>query len=285
MAPRVSFVTLGVADLERSRTFYETLGFKASAASNPHVTFFDAGGVVLALFGRSALAEDAGLRDSHPGFSGIALAYNLAGESDVDQFLVEAVAAGGQLVKPGQDTFWGGYSGYFSDPDGHLWEVAYNPFFPLDDEGRVLIPAPVDHDAYPDAYIDGILKSVRVIAMVGASPRPDRPSFGVMRYLLEKGYEVRPVNPRHAGQEIHGQRVYARLNDVPEPVDMVDIFRNSNAAAEVVQEALAERRRLKLSVIWMQLGVRHDEAATAAGRAGLKVVMDRCPKIELARRG
>jgi hypothetical protein len=283
MVSRLSFVTLGVADLERSRTFYETLGFRASAASNPHVTFFDAGGVVLALFGRNALAEDAGVRDSHPGFSGIALAHNAAGESDVDQFLIEAVAAGGTLVKAGQDTFWGGYAGYFSDPDGHLWEVAYNPFFPLDDTGRVQIPEPVDHDAYTDDYIDGILKSVRVIAVVGASPRPERPSHGVMRYLLEKGYKVHPVNPGHAGQEILGQRVYARLSDVPEPVDMVDIFRKSAAVAGVVQEALAERRRLNLSVIWMQLGVRHDEAAAAAGRAGLKVVMNRCPKIELAR--
>lgn len=284
MEPRLSFVTLGVADVERSRTFYETLGFKASAASNPSVTFFDAGGVVLALFGRGALAEDAAVRDSHPGFTGIALAHNVAGEAEVDQALVEAVAAGGALLKPGQQAFWGGYTGYFSDPDGHIWEVAYNPHFPLDDAGRVGLPAPVDHDSYSDEYIDGILKSVRVIAVVGASPRPERPSHGVMRFLIEKGYTVRPINPGHAGQEILGQRVYGSLRDVPGPVDMVDIFRKSEAAATVVEEALAERRRLHLTAIWMQLGVRHDEAALAAGRAGLKVVMNRCPKIELTRR-
>ena len=140
MQPRVSFVTLGVADVARARRFYEALGFKASSASQPSVTFFDAGGVVLALFGRADLADDAKLADSRPGFSGVALAHNVASPAEVDRVLAEAVAAGARLVKPGQKAFWGGYSGYFSDPDGHLWEVAHNPFMPLDAEGRVKLP-------------------------------------------------------------------------------------------------------------------------------------------------
>jgi predicted lactoylglutathione lyase len=141
--PRLSFVTLGVADVAVSRTFYEALGFRASAASQEGaVAFFDAGGVVLSLFGRSALAKDAGMADDRPGFSGIALAHNVNSEADVDNVLKEAVAAGAKLVKAGQKAFWGGYSGYFADPDGHLWEVAYNPFMPLDAVGRVALPAP-----------------------------------------------------------------------------------------------------------------------------------------------
>jgi catechol 2,3-dioxygenase-like lactoylglutathione lyase family enzyme len=140
--PRLNFVTLGVADIARARAFYDKLGFRASSASNPHVAFYDAGGVVLALFGRSALAEDAKVEDSAPGFSGVAVAHNVRSEADVDGVLAEAVAAGAKLVKAGQKAFWGGYSGYFADPDGHLWEVAFNPFFPLDDAGRVQLPAP-----------------------------------------------------------------------------------------------------------------------------------------------
>jgi predicted lactoylglutathione lyase len=142
MQPRVSFVTLGVADIAASRTFYERLGFKASVASQESVTFFDAGGIVLALFGRAALAKDSQMADSKPGFSGIALAHNVASEIEVDSVLAEATGAGARLLKPGQKAFWGGYSGYFSDPDGHIWEVAFNPFMPLDAEGRVTLPAP-----------------------------------------------------------------------------------------------------------------------------------------------
>lgn len=142
MEPRVSFVTLGVGDIGRSRQFYEALGFSASSASQPDVAFFDAGGVVLALFGRDALADDASVPRGKPEFSGIALAHNVNSETEVDDCLAEAVAAGARLLKPGQKAFWGGYSGYFADPDGHLWEVAYNPFLPLDRDGRVMLPAP-----------------------------------------------------------------------------------------------------------------------------------------------
>jgi predicted lactoylglutathione lyase len=135
-------VTLGVADVERARKFYEALGFKASAASEPAVTFFDAGGVVLALFGREALAEDASAKLAPAGSVSVALAHNVNSEAEVDRALNEAVALGAKLLKPGQKTFWGGYSGYFADPDGHVWEVAHNPFMPLDENGRVTLPAP-----------------------------------------------------------------------------------------------------------------------------------------------
>ena len=141
MRPRLTLVTLGVADIAVSRRFYEALGFKASPASQDSVTFFEAGGVVLALFGRASLAEDAHLADSKPGFSGVCLAHSCASEAEVDAVLAEAVAVGGTLLKAGQKVFWGGYSGYFADPDGHLWEVAYNPFFPLDADGRIQLPA------------------------------------------------------------------------------------------------------------------------------------------------
>jgi len=142
MQPRVSFVTLGVENIAASRKFYETLGFKASAASQEGVAFFDANGIVLGLFGREALAEDAHVASSKPGFSGIALAHNVTSEAEVDAVLAEAVAAGAKLLKAGQKVFWGGYSGYFADPDGHLWEVAFNPFMPLDANGRVTLPPP-----------------------------------------------------------------------------------------------------------------------------------------------
>jgi catechol 2,3-dioxygenase-like lactoylglutathione lyase family enzyme len=137
MQPRLSLITLGVADVARARRFYEALGFKAGRASQESVTFFAAGGVVLALFGREPLAADAGVADSAPGFSGIALAHNARSESDVDAALAEAVAAGAKLIKPAAKTFWGGYAGYFADPDGHLWEVAHNPHFRLLPDGRV----------------------------------------------------------------------------------------------------------------------------------------------------
>jgi catechol 2,3-dioxygenase-like lactoylglutathione lyase family enzyme len=139
MEPRLSLITLGVADIARARRFYEALGFTAGRASQESVTFFPAGGVVLALFGRSALAEDAAVADSTPGFSGIALAHNARSEADVDKALAEAVGAGAKLIKPAGKTFWGGYAGYFADPDGHLWEVAHNPYFTLDAAGRVVL--------------------------------------------------------------------------------------------------------------------------------------------------
>jgi hypothetical protein len=294
--PRLNFVTLGVADIARARAFYDRLGFKASAASNPNVVFYDAGGVVLALFGRAALAGDAHLDDSPPGFSGVAIAHNVASERDVDAVIAEAVAAGGKLVKKGQKAFWGGYSGYFSDPDGHLWEVAHNPFMPLDAKGRVKLPKPgkppkktkkktIDHDAYGDEYISGILRRCRIFAVVGASANPARPSHGVMKFLISKGYTIIPVNPGHAGSKIHGQKVYARLADIPGPVDLVDVFRNPEAARDAVRDAIAEKDRLGIKVVWMQLGVRNDAAAAEAEAAGLDVVMDRCPVIELRRLG
>lgn len=141
MEPRLSLVTLGVADVARARTFYERLGFKASSASNESVTFFDAGGVVLGLFGRAALAQDAHVPEAGSGFSAIALAHNVRTEAEVDAVLAEAAAAGGRIVKPAQRVFWGGWSGYFADPDAHLWEVAHNPFFPFDAAGRLQLPA------------------------------------------------------------------------------------------------------------------------------------------------
>lgn len=137
MEPRVSIITLGVQDVARARAFYETLGFKASSSSRESVTFFDAGGVVLGLYGRGPLAEDATVEDSPPGFSGVALAYNARSEVDVDAVLAEAVSAGAKLIKPAGKVFWGGYSGYFADRDGHLWEVAFNPYFKLSDDGRI----------------------------------------------------------------------------------------------------------------------------------------------------
>lgn len=142
MPTRLSLVTLGVANVARSRRFYEALGYKASSASVDSTVFLDAGGVILSLFGRAALAEDAAVPDTQPGFSGVTLAQTLASEDEVDQRLAHAVGCGATLVKPAQKVFWGGYSGYFADPDGHLWEVAYNPFWPLDPEGRPQLPPP-----------------------------------------------------------------------------------------------------------------------------------------------
>lgn len=135
------------------------------------------------------------------------------------------------------------------------------------------------HDDYADAYISGILRETRVIAMVGASPNWNRPSYFAMKYLQSKGYRVIPVNPAAAGQEILGERVHAALADIGEPIDMVDIFRNAEAAGPIVDEAIA----LGAKVVWMQLGVRNDAAAARAEAAGLKVVMNRCPKIEYGR--
>ena len=137
----------------------------------------------------------------------------------------------------------------------------------------------MDHDSYSEAYIRGILSSVKSVALVGASANEVRPSYFVLKYLLSKGYRVFPVNPGIAGQKILGQTVYATLNDIPEAIDMVDIFRNSEAALEITREAIAIRAK----VVWMQLSVRNDEAAALAEAAGLQVVMNRCPKIEYGR--
>lgn len=142
MRPILSFVTLGVADVARARRFYEKLGFKASAASKESVAFFDAGGVVLAVWSREALAEDAKVPVEGSGFSGFALAHNVGSEEEVDSVLADAAAAGAEIKKPGGKTFWGGYAGYFADPDGHLWEVAHNPFMPLDPQGHVTLLPP-----------------------------------------------------------------------------------------------------------------------------------------------
>ena len=139
----------------------------------------------------------------------------------------------------------------------------------------------MNHDSYNDSYIRGILNTVKTIAVVGVSPKVNRPSYFAYKYLLERGYRMIPVNPGQAGRELLGQTVYGSLADIPEPIDMVDIFRNSAAASGVVREALALDR--KPQVIWMQLGVRNDEAARLAEDAGLEVVMNRCPKIEYGR--
>ncbi|MBI2719874.1 MAG: VOC family protein [Rhizobiales bacterium] len=141
MTPRINFVTLGVADVGRARAFYERLGLKASSASNPQVAFFDINGVVLGLFGYASLAEDAGLEAGEPpAFRGMSLAWNAASEAEADAIMAQAETAGARIVKPAQKVFWGGYSGYFADPDGHLWEVAYNPYFPFDAMGRLVLP-------------------------------------------------------------------------------------------------------------------------------------------------
>jgi uncharacterized protein len=135
------------------------------------------------------------------------------------------------------------------------------------------------HEAYSDAYIRDILARHRTIAMVGASPNTSRPSYFAMKYLKQKGFTVIPVNPGQAGKEILGEPVYASLADIREKVEIVDIFRNSEAALEVTREAI----RIGAKVVWMQLGVRNDEAAKLAEDAGLQVVMNRCPKIEYGR--
>lgn len=137
----------------------------------------------------------------------------------------------------------------------------------------------MDHDSYSDKYIREILDSVKVIAMVGASANWNRPSYFAMKYLQQKGYRVIPVNPNIEGQDVLGEKVYGALDQIPDKIDMVDIFRNSEVAGPLTDEAI----RVGAKVVWMQLGVRNDAAAQRAEAAGLKVVMNRCPKIEYSR--
>jgi uncharacterized protein len=139
----------------------------------------------------------------------------------------------------------------------------------------------MDHDRYDDSYIRGILNTVKTIAMVGASAKDNRPSYFAFKYLMERGYTMIPINPGLGGKELLGRKIYGRLADVPEPIDMVDVFRASKYALPIVQEALTLNPRPR--VIWMQLGIRSDEAAALAEANGMKVVMDRCPKIEYGR--
>jgi predicted lactoylglutathione lyase len=140
MEARISLVTLGVSDIARARGFYEALGWHASPASNEHVAFFQLGGMALSLYGRDALAEDAKVSSESHGFRAVTLGHNARSRSEVDRLIAEAVGAGGRLLKAPEDVFWGGYSGYFADPDGHIWEVAWNPHFPLAEDGSIRLP-------------------------------------------------------------------------------------------------------------------------------------------------
>ena len=141
MEARITMVTLGVTDLERAVRFYrDGLGWPLSSTSNEHVAFFRTGGVVLGLYGWEALAEDATVDAAGEGFRGVALAHNVRHRDDVSEVLQHVESVGGRIVKPAQDVFWGGHSGYFQDPDGHLWEVAWNPHAPLDADGNMTLP-------------------------------------------------------------------------------------------------------------------------------------------------
>ena len=138
--PRITMVTLGVADMAKSRKFYERLGFKASSASNESVTFFHTGGTVLGLFGREALAHDAGVKDVPQSYRGVSLSHNVNSIEEVDATYAFALECGGTSTKKPEKVFWGGYSGYFSDPDGHLWEIAFNPYALNDENGNMPLP-------------------------------------------------------------------------------------------------------------------------------------------------
>lgn len=136
----ITLVTLGVADVAASTAFYQRLGWKRSPASNESITFFHSATATLAIFGRAALAEDAHVECTPAGFSGVTLAQNFASQAEVDAAYQHAISSGAQSLKPPQKVFWGGYSGYFADPDGHLWELAYNPFAGLDADGKMVLP-------------------------------------------------------------------------------------------------------------------------------------------------
>ena len=140
MEQRVSLITLGVMDLNRSREFYERLGWRRSMAKAEGIVFFQAGGMALALYPRNDLAKDAQIAPEGSGFYGISLAYNTRNREEVGSVLAEAHAAGAKILKPGVQAFWGGYSGYFADPDGFPWEVAWNPSFPIMDNGSIRLP-------------------------------------------------------------------------------------------------------------------------------------------------
>ncbi|TDR54323.1 hypothetical protein DFP85_10796 [Halomonas ventosae] len=139
MEQRISLITLGVGDLARARRFYEALGWQAGMVVDDEVVFFQLNGLILSLYSRAALARDAGVVDEGSGFAGITLAHNVRSEPEVDAVLSEAERAGGRVVKPASRAEWGGYSGYFADPDGHLWEVAHNAGFPIDAQGNTLL--------------------------------------------------------------------------------------------------------------------------------------------------
>ena len=141
----------------------------------------------------------------------------------------------------------------------------------------------MNHDHYSERYITNTLASARSIAMIGASANTNRPSYFALKYLLGKGFDVHPINPGLAGKKLLGQTVYASLEDLPGPVDIVDIFRNAEAAGTIVKQVIAMNDKLRAKVIWMQLSVRNDAAAAEAEAAGMKVVMNRCPKIEYGR--
>ena len=138
--PRIHIVTLGVSDLSRARYFYEALGWKTSSASNENIVFLKGGAGVLALYGRAALAEDALTEDLPSGFAGVTLARNASSKAEVDAWFAAAEAAGARAIKPPQEAFWGGYSSYIADPDGHVWEFAFNPYFVFDDHGNLALP-------------------------------------------------------------------------------------------------------------------------------------------------
>lgn len=140
MEPRISLITLGVADLDRSRRFYEALGFRASSVGEDRIYFFQAGPVGLIVWSRPELAKDAGVAESGSGFRSIAIAHNVRAKGDVDAVLAEVGAAGGHVTQAAHDADWGGRSGYFADPDGHLWEVAWNPALPIGPDGAVTLP-------------------------------------------------------------------------------------------------------------------------------------------------
>jgi uncharacterized protein len=141
MTLRLNLVTLGVADVARSKAFYKRLGLGEHPMSNDSVGFFDINGIVLSVYGHDALADDARLLAQPPQtFRGISLAWNVNSQAEVDSVLADAVTIGATLVKSGEHVFWGGYSGYFSDPDGHLWEVAHNPFVSIDENGHIVLP-------------------------------------------------------------------------------------------------------------------------------------------------
>jgi len=138
--PRIHIVTLGVSDLPRSRQFYEAWGWKASSASNENIVFLKGGAGVLALYNRDALAEDALAEDLPTGFSAVTLARNASSKEEVDRWFATALTAGARELKTPQEAFWGGYSGYLADPDGHLWEFAFNPYFVFDEHGNLALP-------------------------------------------------------------------------------------------------------------------------------------------------